>query len=146
MMTPRALAEVLLPVSERAIGKGKGDENAGLQMLDARALCLGIKWLCDGTYAWLTNEEEDTLLRMVETLREATLPDPSTSTPEEEALVLLDRFETMKVDDNSELTHRQVEGLCIAIGQLVSGTYPYPLSAAAWAERDGTPAEASPNP
>jgi len=146
MMTPRGLAEVLLSVSERAIRNGKGDENAGLQMLDARALCLGIKWLCDGTYAWLSSEEEEALSRMADSLREATLPDPSISTPEEDALALLDRFETMKVEDNSGLTHRQVEGLCIAIGQLVSGAYSYPLSAAAWAERAGTPAEASPNP
>jgi len=137
MHTPRGLAEVLLFQSQRAIGKGKGDENAGLQVLDVRALCLGIKWLCDGTYKWMSDEEWEILHRKAESLRDAALPEGMTSTPEDDALALLERFQSMKVDDNSGLTHRQVEGLCIAVGQLVSGTYPYPMSEEAWAVREG---------
>jgi len=145
MLTPRGLAEVQLMMTARAIEEGAGwDENAGVSMGDVRALCLGIKWLCEGNYTWLSDEEWETVERMAESLRGATLPEGVTSTPEYDALALLDRFQSMKVDDNSGLTHRQVDGLCIAIGQLVSGTYPYPLSASAWTERDG--ADAAPAP
>jgi len=145
MLTPRGLAEVQLMMTARAIEEGAGwDENAGVSMDDVRALCLGIKWLCEGTYTWLSEAEHEAVCRMAESLRGATLPEGVTSTPEDDALGLLDRFESMKVDDNAGLTHRQVEGLCIALGQLASGTYPYPLSASAWAARDG--ADAAPAP
>jgi hypothetical protein len=146
MHTPRGLAEVLLDISQRAIGKGKGDENAGLQVLDVRALCLGIKWLCDGTYEWMSDEEWEALHQKAESLRGTPLPEGMTSTPEDDALALLDRFKAMKVDDNSGLTHRQVEGLCIAVGQLVSATYPYPFSEGAWAVREGAIHDGVPAP
>lgn len=93
-------------------------------MGDARSLCLGIKWLCEGTYTWLSDDEGRALERMAVALRGAALPVCVTITPEDEALALLDRFEPMKGEENSGLTHRQVERLCIAIGQLTSGRTP----------------------
>lgn len=58
MLTPEALARVLLPQMEAAIDAGKADAPADIPNSDVRALCVGLIWLAEGRYPheWLSDE------------------------------------------------------------------------------------------
>lgn len=132
MLTPRGLAEVIPEIHAQKVARGDTDPPHHT-MLEVRSLCLGIIWLAEGIYAWITDAERAAIDAMAERLKTAPRPANGAQTPEERARDLIARFETMDVEDDTGLNDREVLDLCQALEQLATATYPYPLTAQAQA-------------
>lgn len=131
MLTPRGLAEMLLEVHARDTRDGHPLKWQDLTVFDVRSLCLGIQWLAEGVYHWISHDERLAIYAMAARLEGAPRPAGMVETPEERALSLLKTFEARPVDEPSGLTTPEILVLCETVVQLANARYPYPLSASA---------------
>lgn len=131
MLTPRGLAEMLLEVHARDTRDGRELKWQDLTVFDVRSLCLGIQWLAEGVYHWISHDERLAIYAMADRLEHAQRPAGMAETPEERALALLKTFEARPVDEPSGLTTPEILVLCQTLMQLANASYTYPLSASA---------------
>lgn len=131
MLTPRGLADMLLEVHARDSRDGRELKWQDLTVFDVRSLCLGIQWLAEGVYHWISHDERLAIYAMAARLEHVHRPAGMVETPEERALALLKTFETRPVDEPSGLTTPEILVLCQTVAQLANASYAYPLSASA---------------